>query len=167
MFFCAISGEPPQDPVISTKSGHVYERRLVQKYITENGTDPVTGEKLEESDLVSVKASAYFYPVTGYAALFRERIPPPLVIGPGAAVPRPPTHSSIPALLTALQNEWDALVLETFTLKQQYNSTRQELSYALYSQDAASRVIARLMRERDAARECVCFCTHGLLHLNQ
>ena len=59
MFFCAISGEPPQDPVISTKSGHVYERRLVQKYIAENGTDPVTGEKLEESDLVSVKASTY------------------------------------------------------------------------------------------------------------
>jgi pre-mRNA-processing factor 19 len=59
MFFCAISGEPPQDPVISTKSGHLYERRLVQKYITENGTDPVTGEKLEESDLVPVKASTY------------------------------------------------------------------------------------------------------------
>ena len=79
----------------------------------------------------------------------------PFIPGPGAAAPRPPTHSSIPALLTALQNEWDALVLETFTLKQQYNSTRQELSYALYSQDAASRVIARLMRERDAAREYV------------
>ena len=59
MFYCAISGEPPQDPVISAKSGHVYERRLVQKYITENGTDPVTGEKLEESDLVSIKASTH------------------------------------------------------------------------------------------------------------
>jgi pre-mRNA-processing factor 19 len=149
MFFCAISGEPPQDPVISTKSGHVYERRLVQKYIAENGTDPVTGEKLEESDLVSVKASTYLpFLECDHAQLFK---------GPGAAVPRPPTHSSIPALLTALQNEWDALVLETFTLKQQYNSTRQELSYALYSQDAASRVIARLMRERDAAREYVLF----------
>lgn len=131
MFFCAISGEPPQDPVISSKSGHVYERRLIEKYITENGTDPVTGEKLEEGDLISVKAS------------------------PNAAPPRPPTHSSIPALLTALQSEWDALVLETFTLKQQYNSTRQELSYALYAQDAASRVVARLMRERDAAREAL------------
>jgi pre-mRNA-processing factor 19 len=59
MFFCAISGEPPQDPVVSSKSGHVYERRLILKYITENGTDPVTGEKLEESDLVSVKASMH------------------------------------------------------------------------------------------------------------
>ncbi len=66
MFFCAISGEPPQDPVVSAKSGHVYERRLVQKYISENGTDPVTGEKLEESDLVSVKASTQvFYSLPG------------------------------------------------------------------------------------------------------
>ena len=59
MFFCAISGEAPQDPVVSAKSGHVYERRLITKYIAENGTDPVTGEKLEETDLVAVKASAY------------------------------------------------------------------------------------------------------------
>jgi pre-mRNA-processing factor 19 len=57
--------------------------------------------------------------------------------------------------LHTLQNEWDALVLEIFALKQQFNSTRQELSYALYAQDAASRVVARLIRERDAAREWV------------
>ena len=60
MFFCAISGEPPQDPVVSSKSGHVYERRLILKYITDNGTDPITGEKLEEADLVTVKASKYY-----------------------------------------------------------------------------------------------------------
>ena len=56
MFFCAISGEAPQEPVVSTKSGNVYERRLIIKYITENGTDPITGDKLEESDLVAIKA---------------------------------------------------------------------------------------------------------------
>lgn len=61
MFFCAISGEPPQDPVVSSKSGHVYERRLILKYITDNGTDPITGEKIEESDLVSVKASTSIF----------------------------------------------------------------------------------------------------------
>jgi pre-mRNA-processing factor 19 len=63
--------------------------------------------------------------------------------------------SSIPALLHTLQNEWDALVLETFTLKQQYNATRQELSYALYAQDASVRVAARLIKERDASREAL------------
>ena len=46
-------------------------------------------------------------------------------------------------------------MLETFTMKQQYNSVRQELSYALYAQDAATRVVARVIRERDAAREFV------------
>lgn len=56
MVFCAISGEPPQDPVVSVKSGHIYERRLISKYITENGSDPITGDKLEESDLIDLKA---------------------------------------------------------------------------------------------------------------
>lgn len=46
-------------------------------------------------------------------------------------------------------------MLEVFTLKQQNNSLRQELSVSLYMQDAATRVVARLMRERDAAREYV------------
>jgi len=81
---------------------------------------------------------------------FRKSNPFP---GPNSAPPRPPTQSSIPALLHTLQNEWDALVLETYTLRQQYNSTRQELSYALYAQDAATRVVARLVKERDAARQ--------------
>lgn len=40
-------------------------------------------------------------------------------------------------------------------MKQQYNSIRQELSYALYAQDAATRVVARIIKERDAAREFV------------
>ena len=57
MFFCAISGEPPQDPVLSSKSHLVYERRLILKYITDNGTVPISGEKLEESDLITIKAS--------------------------------------------------------------------------------------------------------------
>ncbi|KAF9072733.1 WD40-repeat-containing domain protein [Rhodocollybia butyracea] len=131
MFFCAISGEPPQEPVVSIKSNKVYERRLIVKYITENGTDPITGDKLEESDLIPIKAS------------------------PETAAPRPPNATSIPALLHALQNEWDAAMLDAFVLRQQYNSTRQELSYALYAQDAASRVVARLIRERDAAREAL------------
>ena len=56
MYFCAISGEPPQEPVISPKSGQLYERRLILKYIAENGTDPTTGDKLDESDLITLKA---------------------------------------------------------------------------------------------------------------
>lgn len=158
MFFCSISGEPPQDPVVSQKSGQVYERRLILKYITENGTDPITGEKLEEGDLITIKASAYLHLYLTNATSPHPNYPSfHNTIDPKTAAPRPPTATSIPALLQTLQNEWDAAMLETYTLKQQYNSLRQELSVALYAQDAATRVVARLLRERDAAREYVSF----------
>lgn len=69
--------------------------------------------------------------------------------------PRPPTLTSIPALLSTFQNEWDALILETYQLKQQLAETRQELSTALYYSDSAEKVIARLQKERDEARDAL------------
>ncbi|EPS44539.1 hypothetical protein H072_1467 [Dactylellina haptotyla CBS 200.50] len=124
---CAISGETPQVPTISSKSGHVYEKRLIEAYIQEHGKDPVTGEELKLEDLVDLKTDR-------------------------TVRPRPPTVTSIPSLLSVFQNEWDALALETYTLRQQLAQTRQELSTALYQHDAAVRVIGRLIKERDEAR---------------
>lgn len=69
--------------------------------------------------------------------------------------PRPPTLTSIPSLLSVFQEEWDALALETYTLQQNLAQTRRELSSALYQHDAAVRVIARLTKERDDAREAL------------
>ena len=46
-------------------------------------------------------------------------------------------------------------MLESYSLKQQYLRIRQELSQALYQNDAANRVIARLIKERDAARDAL------------
>ncbi|KAJ2326932.1 Nuclear aminoacylation-dependent tRNA export pathway component, partial [Coemansia sp. RSA 2702] len=124
-----VSGEVPTEPVLSSKTGRIYEKRLLQKYIEENGREPQTDHGLSEDDLIAVSSD------------------------PPAVKPRPPTLTSVPALLSTFQNEWDALVLETFTLKQQYQQVRQELSQALYQNDAACRVIARLVKERDEARE--------------
>jgi len=58
-------------------------------------------------------------------------------------------------MIQVLQNEWDTLMLETYSLKQQLHSTRQELAHSLYRNDAASRVIARLIQERDEARSAL------------
>ncbi|KAF2773015.1 WD40 repeat-like protein [Teratosphaeria nubilosa] len=127
---CAISGTAPEAPVASRKSGNVFERRLIEAYISENGTDPVNGEELSVDDLIDLKQARQ-------------------------VKPRPPTLTSIPALLSTFQNEWDALVLETFQLKQQLAETRQELSTALYYNDSAQRVIARLQKERDEARDAL------------
>jgi pre-mRNA-processing factor 19 len=36
-------------------SGHVYERRLIEKYIKENGADPMNGETLAVENLLEIK----------------------------------------------------------------------------------------------------------------
>ncbi|OQE31512.1 hypothetical protein PENSTE_c001G10154 [Penicillium steckii] len=133
---CAISGEAPQVPVLSPKSGSVFEKRLVEAYISEHGKDPVNGEELTSDDLIDIKS---------------QRV----------VRPRPPTLTSIPSLLSVFQEEWDALALETYTLQQNLAQTRRELSAALYQHDAAVRVIARLTKERDEARDALSKVTVG------
>merc|ERR1719178_623538 len=125
--FCQISGQAPEDPVVTAKSGYLYERRLIEKYIDSTGKCPVSGEELSMDDLISIKANK-------------------------VVKPRPTQATSIPGMLSIFQNEWDSLMLETYTLKQQLDTARQELSHSLYQHDAACRVIARLTKERDTAR---------------
>ncbi|SPO03104.1 related to non-snRNP spliceosome component (pre-mRNA splicing protein PRP19) [Cephalotrichum gorgonifer] len=126
---CAISGEAPQEPVISKNTGILYEKRLIEKYIEEHGTEP-SGEAATTADLLPLKTDR-------------------------TVRPRPPTLTSIPALLAAFQNEWDSVALGTRTLMEELARTREELSTALYQNDAAKRVVARLVRERDEAREAL------------
>eukprot|EP00612_Vaucheria_litorea_P003981 CAMPEP_0171462740 /NCGR_PEP_ID=MMETSP0945-20130129/6651_1 /TAXON_ID=109269 /ORGANISM="Vaucheria litorea, Strain CCMP2940" /LENGTH=502 /DNA_ID=CAMNT_0011989315 /DNA_START=65 /DNA_END=1573 /DNA_ORIENTATION=+ len=124
--YCSISGEIPEEPVVSKKTGHIYEKRLILKYINAEGKCPVSGEPLDETDIVDIVMNKIVRP-------------------------RPAVATSIPGMLALMQNEWDDLMLETYTLKSNLDTTRQELSQALYQQDASSRVIARLVRERDEA----------------
>lgn len=136
---CAISGQPPEEPVFSPKTGHVYEKRLVMKLIESVGKCPVTKEELTKDDLVDMKANK-------------------------AVRPRPASATSIPGMLTLLQSEWDALMAEVYELKTHLDTTRKQLSHALYQHDAACRVVARLIRERDAARAQVAQLQDQLAH---
>lgn len=51
---CAISGLPLREPVVSSKTGHVFEKALILKQIAATGQCPVTGNNLAESDLITL-----------------------------------------------------------------------------------------------------------------
>jgi pre-mRNA-processing factor 19 len=116
---------------VVTPSGRVYERRLLENALQQNGgKDPISQEHLDMDKVIKI-----------------------VIDGP--VRPRPLAASSIPGMCVLFQNEWDALMLETFELKKQLEQVRQELAQSLYQQDAACRVIARLIKERDEARSAL------------
>lgn len=137
---CAISGEPltseNADEVVVTPSGNLCLKRLILAKLSENGgVDPFSdsGRPLAEDDLVSLQISK---------SQNRSSMPPP-----------PASVSSFSGTLQQLAKEYDAVVLELFDTRKSLQETRRELSQALYQNDAAIRVVARLSQERDAARQ--------------
>lgn len=46
----------PEVPVVSPVSGAVFEKRVVEKYIIENGVDPINGKELRVEDLIEIKS---------------------------------------------------------------------------------------------------------------
>jgi len=54
-FSHVVSNEVPEHPCVSPSSNCVFERRLIEKYIAENGTDPISGEPISEEQLIDIK----------------------------------------------------------------------------------------------------------------
>ncbi|KAK9381799.1 Prp19/Pso4-like-domain-containing protein [Kockiozyma suomiensis] len=126
MALCALTGKPITTPVVSKKSGGLFEKAAIEEYISQNNQDPLNGESLSEEDLIEVQTS--------------RTVPA-----------KPSTSDSIPSLLQIFQSEYDALALESFELKKQILEAKKELSSTLYYHDAAVKVAATLMTERDEA----------------
>ena len=143
---CEISGEPllgnadsngnNNNEIVVTPSGHICIKRLLLTKMAENGgLDPfetIRQLPLSEDQLVTLNSTS------STAA--------------SAAPPRPQA-TSLPNMLGLIQTEYDALVVELFDTRKALEETRRELSQALYQNDAAIRVVARVAQERDTTKQ--------------
>lgn len=140
---CEISGEPlatTQEEVVVTPSGHICIKKLLLTKLAENGgVDPF--ETIRELPLSEDQLVILAKPSQPHGRSAATTAPPR------------PQATSLPSLLHIVQTEYDALVLELFDTRKALEDTRRELSQALYQNDAAVRVVARVSQERDAAKQ--------------
>ncbi|RHY33087.1 hypothetical protein DYB32_001897 [Aphanomyces invadans] len=116
---CGLSGAVCEVPVVNIKSGHVYEKRLIEEYLKTHGNlCPLSESLVAPEDLLPLKLST---------------------VATSAAPPSKVT-ASIPSLLSALQTEYDAHALEMFELKQHLQTTRYSclLHHTTLKQTASS-----------------------------
>lgn len=45
--------------MVSPVSGSIFEKRLIEKYVTENGVDPITGKELTIDQLIDIKSMLF------------------------------------------------------------------------------------------------------------
>ncbi|KAA8491226.1 Pre-mRNA-processing factor 19 [Porphyridium purpureum] len=159
--FCSISGALTQEPVVSKRTGHVYEKRLIMKHLAASGgLCPHTNERMETSELIAVRQSSSSSGI-GHAGgsdenhhqhpYQQQQEPYAELMVPSVVPPRTVASGSLPQLLRTLQSEWDAMMLEAHAHREQLDMLQKQLATALFEKDAALRVIARLVRERDNA----------------
>ncbi|KAI5968947.1 hypothetical protein KGF57_000062 [Candida theae] len=129
---CAISGEEITDPIVSPKSGAVFERRYIENYINTNGTDPINNEPLKIDELIPLKLETN--------TTSNGDISPAI---------------SVPSMLSRIQTEYEASLAEISQLRKNVESLKEELSTSLYRQDAAINIATKAIKERDEAKEAL------------
>ena len=94
---CSLSGAPLIQPVVSSKTGHLYEKSTILQYIALHGTCPHSGQPLDRSNLTEL--------VNFNTAIL-------------------PSHQNIPTLTEKLSSEMDVLILEAHMLKEKLRERR-------------------------------------------
>jgi pre-mRNA-processing factor 19 len=124
---CALTGKILEHPVVSRKTGDVFEKENILSHLDKTGQCPITGQEMTKDDIVEVKISDN------------------LEIKPR------PEFGHVPNILDKIQSEWDILILENFHIKKQLKEIKEEISHNLYLHQSANLVICRLIKERDDA----------------
>ena len=57
LYVKTVSGEVPLEPVISPVSGAIFEKRLIEKHLASNATDPINGLSLAADQLIVINGN--------------------------------------------------------------------------------------------------------------
>lgn len=106
---CSLSGHQLVNPVVSIKTGHIFEKSTITKHLQNTGQCPITGIDLNaETDLLEVQSSQI------------------------AQNKKPLSQNSVPNMLYSMQTEWDCAMLEIYNMRKDLSDTKKELAHALY-----------------------------------
>lgn len=122
---CSMTGATLSHPVVSSKSGHLFEKEAIEKHLSTFPYCPITNQPLEPSDLVEVVCVKEEGDNTNKAS------------------------ESLRSYMDRLQNEYDTLVLERHALGKAIGQTEQELLHCRFRNGAAERVVGTLLREKE------------------
>lgn len=118
---CSLTGQPLSKPVVSRKTGHLFEKDAIEKHLATFPYCPVTNQPMDVSDLIEIKE-------------------------PSAKIVK--ANESTAVFLKKLQDEYDTIVLESHYLRQSLNETKQQIMHCAYQNEAAQRVIGKLLKEK-------------------
>lgn len=138
--FCAISGKPTRQPVLSPVSNYIFDKNLIEQYVDANNTDPINNKPLKKEQLIKINNSITDNTNTLSALNNSSTLN---------------ANYSIPNILSTLQNEWDAIMLENFQLRKSLNELNRTLSTTLYERDAAKLIASNLLEELNSRKRGV------------
>ncbi len=125
---CQLSGNLLVTPVISKKTGLVFEKDLIINHIQSTGQCPVTGGDINIDDLIEIQSNT------------------------NMSMPIKASNTGdMTGILSRMQSEWDELVLENVRVRKELKSIKEEMTYNLYQHEAAKLVICRLIKEKEDA----------------
>ena len=123
---CPISGKEIEVPVYCTKTKMIYDKKEIERCISENGKCPITNIEISSDDIIEVNTNRN--------------------------VPNVNTNNikeSFIDIVNKLKTEYCALVYEKSKLSKEYAEIESDLNEKIAKNEAAMLVIARLIKERD------------------
>lgn len=127
MSVCSLSKKEIKIPVISLKTGHVFDKETIEEHIKKTGQCPITGKSLSISDIKNINAIKYIDSISNNDL----------------------TAPSFTEVISLITSEYNSIEEEIVFKKQELIALEKDLTDYSFRQEAARLVISRLVKEKE------------------